>query len=125
MALAVDAVVGRREDVVDLCERGDCLVEVQAECDEVVDRGLRDGSPGADGDYSEATCEVPRPRGVGGERREPGEDGRIWAWGVGEPEFVLAPFVAHLTLQVGVVREGELDRRDRPGDAVNEERIGS
>ena len=64
VALAVDAVVGRREDVVDLCERGDCLVEVQAECDEVVDRGLRDGSPGADGDYSEATCEVPRPRGV-------------------------------------------------------------
>ena len=125
VALAVDAVVGRREDVVDLCECGDCLVEVQAECDEVVDRGLRDGSPGADGDYSEATCEVPWPRGVGGERRDPSEDGRIRAWGVGEPEFVLVPFVAHLTLQVGVVREGELDRRDRPGGAVNEERIGS
>ena len=43
---------------------------------------------------------------------------------MGEPEFVLVPFVAHLTFEVGVVREGELDRRDRPGGAVNEERIG-
>ena len=50
MALAVDAVVGRREDAVDLSECGDCLVEVQAKCDEVVDRGLRDSSPGADSD---------------------------------------------------------------------------
>ena len=124
VALAVDAVVGRREDVVNLSERGDCLVEVEAKCDEVVDRGLRDSSPGADSDDSEAACEVPRPRGAGGGRRDPGEDGRVWAWGVGEPEFVLVPFVAHLALQVGVVWEGELDCRDRPGGAVNEERIG-
>ena len=124
VALAVDAVVGCREDVVDLSESGDCLVEVQAECDEVVDRGLWDSPPGADGDDSEAAREVPWPRGVGGERRDPSEDGRIRAWGVGEPEFVLVPFVAHLTFEVGVVREGELDRRDRPGGAVDEERIG-
>ena len=62
---------------------------------------------------------------MGGERRDPSEDGRVRAWGVGEPEFVLVPFVAHLALQVGVVWEGELDRRDRPGGAVNEERTGS
>ena len=95
MALAVDAVVGRREDVVDLSECGDCLVEVEAKCDEVVvDRGLRGSPPGADSDDSEAACEVPWPRGAAGGRRDPGEDGRIWAWGVGEPEFVLVPFVA-------------------------------
>ena len=45
VALAVDAVVCRREDVVDLSECGDCLVEVQAKCDEVFDRGLRDKFP--------------------------------------------------------------------------------
>ena len=124
VALAVDAVVGRREDVVDLPERGDCLVEAEAKCDEVVDRGLRHSSPGSDGDDSEAAREVPLPRGAGGGWRDPGEDGRVWAWGVGEPEFVLVPFVAHLAPQVGVVREGELDGRDRPGGAVDEERIG-
>ena len=59
MALAVDAVVYRREDVADLSKRGDCLVEAEAKCDEVVDRGLRYSSPGADSDDSEAACEVP------------------------------------------------------------------
>ena len=39
VALAVDAAVGRREDSVDLPERGDGLVKAQAECGEVVDRG--------------------------------------------------------------------------------------
>ena len=79
VALAVDAAVGRREDVVNLPKRGDGLVEVEAKCDEVVDRGLRHSSPGADGDYSEAAREVPLPRGAGGRWRDPGEDGRVWA----------------------------------------------
>ena len=34
---------------------------------------------------------------------------------MGKPELVLAPFFAHLSPQVGVVGEGELDGRDRPG----------
>ena len=76
VALAVDAVVGRREDAVDLPERGDGLIEAEAERDEVVDRGLRHGSPSADGDDSEAAREVPLPRVAGGGRRDPGEDGR-------------------------------------------------
>ena len=83
MAFAVDAVVGRREDVVDLPECGDGLIEVEAECDEVVDRGLRHSSPGgSNGDDSEAAREEPLPRVAGGGWRDPGEDGRVWAWGV-------------------------------------------
>ena len=66
-ALAVDAVVGCREDAVHLPERGGGLVEVEAECDEVVDRGLRHSSPGSNGDDSEAAREVPLPRVTGGE----------------------------------------------------------
>ena len=124
VALAVDAVVGRREDAVDLPERGDGLVEAQAERGEVVDRGLRHSPPGSNGDDSEAAREVPLPRVAGGGRRDPGEDGCVWAWGVGKPEFVLVSLVAHLAPQVGVVREGELDGRDRPGGAVDEERVG-
>ena len=89
-----------------------------------VDRGLRHSSPGANGDDSEAACEVPLPRGAGGGWRDPGEDGRVWAWGVSMPEFVLVPFVAYLVPQVGIIQEGELDGRDQPGGAVNEERIG-
>ena len=54
MALAVDAVVGRKEDVVDLPERGDGLVEAEAECGEVADRGLRHSPPGSNGDDLEA-----------------------------------------------------------------------
>ena len=123
VALAVDAVAGRREDAVNLSERGDGLVEVDAECDEVVDRGLRHSSSGSNGGDSEAAREVPLPRVVGGGRRDPGEDGGVWAWVVGQPEFVLVSFVAHLAPQVGVVREGELNGRDRPGSAVDEERI--
>ena len=119
MALAVDAVVGRREDAVYLSKRGYCLAEVEAKCDEVVNRGLRHSSPGSNGDDSEAAREVPLPRGAGVGWRDPGEDGRVWTWGVGEPEFVLVPFVAHLAPQAGVVREGELDGRDRPGGAVD------
>ena len=53
--------------------------------------------------------------------RDPGEDGRVWAWGVGKPEFILALLLAHLAPQVSVIREGELDGRDRPGGAVHEE----
>ena len=68
-----------REDVVDLPERGGGLVEVEAECDEVVDRGLRHSSPGSNGDDSEAAREVPWPRGAGGGWRDPGEDGRVTA----------------------------------------------
>ena len=59
----------------------------------------------------------------GGWWRDPSEDGCVWAWGVGKPEFVLVPLLAHLAPQVGVVREGELDGRDRPGSAVHEERV--
>ena len=45
VALSVDAVVGCREDVVNLAERSDGLVEVQAERGKVVDRGLRHAPP--------------------------------------------------------------------------------
>ena len=124
VALPIDAVVGRREDVVDLSERGDGLVEVEAERGEVVDRGLRDSPPRSNGDDSEAVREAPLPRVVGRGRCDPGEDGRVWAWGVGKPAPVLVPLLAHLAAQVGVVREGELDGRDCPGGAVHEERAG-
>ena len=77
------------------------------------------------GDDSEAVREVPLPLVVGGGWRDPGEDGRIWARGVGEPELVLVLLLAYLAPQVGVVREGELDGRDRTGGAVHEERVGS
>ena len=40
----------------------------------------------ANGDDSEAAREVPLPRVVGGGWRDPGEDGRVWAWGA-EREF--------------------------------------
>ena len=43
MALAVDAVIGRREDVAGLPECGGGLVEAEAERDEAVGRGLRNG----------------------------------------------------------------------------------
>ena len=75
---------------VNLAERGDGLVEAQAERGEVVNRGLRHSSPRPNGDDSEAAREVPLPRVVGGGWRDPGEDGRVWARGVGEPELVLS-----------------------------------
>ena len=56
--------------------------------------------------------------------RDPGEDRRVWAWGVGKPGFVLVSLLALLAPQVGVVREGELDGRDCPGGAVHEEGVG-
>ena len=68
---------------------------------------------------------MPSPLIVGGGRRDPGEDGRVWVWGVGEPGLVLVTLLAHLAPQVGVVREGELDGRDLAGGAVHEERVGS
>ena len=57
-------------------------------------------SPGTDGSDSEAARKVPLPWGAGVGWREPGEDGRVWASGVGEPEFVLVPFVARLAPQI-------------------------
>ena len=66
VALVVDAVVGRREDAVDLPERGDGLVEAEAERGEVVDRGLRHSPPRSNSEESEAAREAPLPRVVGG-----------------------------------------------------------
>ena len=96
MALAVDAVVRGREDDVDLAERSDGLVEVEAERGEVVDRGLRHAPPRTDGDYSEVMCKVPPSLVAGEGRRDPGEDGCVWVWGVGEPELVLVTLLAYL-----------------------------
>ena len=89
------------------------------------DRGLRHAPPRSDGDDPEAVRKVQLPLVVGGGRRDPGEDGRVWVWGVGEPELVLVALLAYLAPQVGVVREGELDGRDLAGGAVYEERVGS
>ena len=60
---AATAVVGRREDAADLSERGEGLVEAQAERDEVVDRGLRHSPPRSNGDvYSCEFCQCTVPR---------------------------------------------------------------
>ena len=86
VALPIDSAIGRRQDAVDLTERGDGLVEVQAaERGEVADRGLRHSPPRSNGTDSEAAREVPLPRVAGGGWRDAGEDGRVWAWGVGKP----------------------------------------
>ena len=111
VALPVDAVVRCRENVVDLAERSDGLVEVQAERGEVVDRGVRHGPPRTDGGYSEAVRKVPSSLVVGGGRCDPVEDGCVRVRGVGEPELVLVTLLAHLAPQVGATREGELDGR--------------
>ena len=112
VVLPIDAVVGRGEDVVDLAARSDDLVEVQAERGEVSDRGLRHGPPRSNGDDSEMVREVPLPLVVGGRWRDPGEDGRIWARGMGEPELLLVSLLTYLAPQVGVVREGKLAATD-------------
>ena len=96
VALPVDAVVRCGEDAFDLVERSDGLVGAQAERGEVVDRGLRHGPPRTDGDYSEAVRKVPSSLVVGGGRRDPGEDGCVWVWGVGEPELVIVTLLAYL-----------------------------
>ena len=123
VALAVDAVVGRREDAAHLSKRGDCLVEVEAQCDEVVDRGLRHSSPGSNGDDSEAAREVPLPRGAGVGWRDPGEDGRVWTWGVGSLEVWVSQS-SHLsrlsrTLRPRLASSGKVDSM-----AVTDRRCG-
>ena len=75
--------------------------------------------------YSKAVCEVPLLSVVSEGQRDPGEDGRAGAWGVGEPELVLTALLAYLAPEIGVVWEGELDGRDLTGGAVDEERVGS
>ena len=57
------------------------------------------------GDYSETVRKVPLSLVVGEGRRDPGEDGRVWAWGMGEPELALATLLTYLAPEVGVVRE--------------------
>ena len=110
VALPIDAVVGRREDVVDLSERGDGLVEVEAERGEVVDRGLRDSPPRSNGDDSEAVREAPLPRVVGRGRCDPGEDGRVWAWGVGKL-VSQRPYLSHFsrTLRPRLASSGKVN----------------
>ena len=125
VALSVDAVVRGREDSIDLAERSNDLVEVEAERGEVVDRGLQHGPPRTDGDYSEAVRKMLLSSVMSEGRRDPGEDGRVWAWGVGEPGLLLAALLAYFAPEVGVAREGELDGRGLAGGAVDEERAGS
>ena len=43
---------------------------------------------------------MPSPLVVGEGRRDPGEDGCVWAWGVGEPGLVLVTLPAYLRLRL-------------------------